>query len=210
MSVRLCRHQVCCTKSDDGIRWNAIRENARKKSVQSAAGEGSRTIPAGVGKRMTEKRYEKIDSHSSQYNNRRLQFLFSEISRLALIASNSLRLYDIHAYYNAVEELYRNCAETISQNIEQIENVRGNYESLRVLIEDYENMRTQRNVRLLLGLTKQFHWEIMRGLQKLQYFFRMGTVNQKGLNSVKFFDDSVFNTKQNEQSDIADATDNSQ
>lgn len=139
--------------------------------------------------------YKRIDSHTSQYNNRRIQDLLALISMLANKASNTRHITDIRAYYNSVEELYRNVGAVISARVDEIEQVRNGYESLLMVVELDEDSRTYYNIKQLLGFTKQMHWEIMWGLQKLEYFFRIGIRNPKGLGNVRFYDASVFNPK---------------
>jgi len=135
-----------------------------------------------------------IESHGSYLTNQRMTLLFAEIDRLALQSANSLSFPTINAYYNAVEQVYLNVT-TILGNTDEIEKTREKYNRVMNLINSHPKAQTRNAVDLMLKITKQFNHQVVKGLQALDYFFRVGSRQQKGLKNIKFFDESIFGGK---------------
>jgi hypothetical protein len=137
-----------------------------------------------------------IESHSSLVTNKRVGMIFIEIDRLGLIASNTLHISNINAYYNVVEQLYINIKDVLGDDlIKKCEDERQKYSKVMELVEDDASCRTKKASRLMVNIVKQFNSYIVSGLQKYQYLFRLGIRETKGLKNINFFEKSIFKNR---------------
>lgn len=136
-----------------------------------------------------------IESHSSYLTNRSITAWFQLIDYLGFAAANSLRFRDINSYYNALEQIYLGRIVKIlpDDTVEEIEKIRVSYNKLLSFLEQNPKARSMGALKLLLEFAKKFNFCVAGGLQDREFFFRMGSKQQKGLGKIKFFN-SIFNT----------------
>jgi len=134
-----------------------------------------------------------IDSHSSQINNKRLQMLFFNIDQLAPLANNSLHFNLIHAYFNSVKQLYMNVKSILGESERKNADKQvTEYYDLITEIEENPKLRTKSSLRKLITITEEFNFIIMNSLHAFDYFFRVGSRQQKGLTNINFHSENVF------------------
>lgn len=136
---------------------------------------------------MTEK---KIDSHSSQLNNKRLQFLLIDIDTKANTASTTLRFQEIVKYFNSIEQFYINIKDVIQENANnKIQEIRKHYYRLHDLIITSRNYQTVTSLNMLLRACRRYNSAVITALQSdLEYFLRTGRRDTKGLLNIPFYD----------------------
>lgn len=140
-----------------------------------------------------------IESHSSYLNNKRLQIILAKIDDTGSLAKRTKHLHHIEQYYNEVEQLYINIASVLVESIlKDINKIRAGYEKVKHLIETDEQYRTIRSLEFLLRCAREFNIKVVGGLQNMEYFFRVGSRQKKGLKNITFFDNSIFGEKNNE------------
>ena len=122
--------------------------------------------------------------------------LLFNIDQLAPIASNTLHFNNINAYFNAVKQLYMNVKSILDKNdVEYADQAVKGYFDLVEEIDEKPKKRTKKSLRKLLRFTEEFNFTIMNGLHRFDYFFRVGSRQNKGLTNVNFHTDSIFNSK---------------
>ena len=136
---------------------------------------------------------KKIESHSSFLTNKSVNMFKMQIDILGLSASNSMRFQDINSFFNAVEQWYIGLKDILEEEyFKQIESKRVLYFRLRELVETDTRFQNKKTLYLMLATTKQFYSLIISGLQKSEFFFRIGSRNVKGLSRMEFFGDTIF------------------
>lgn len=145
---------------------------------------------------------KKIESHSAALNNQRIQFLLIQIDQLALSASNSLGFKTINSYYNSVEQLYINIKDVFQDNSQvkkHIEDVRKQYHESYDLIVSNPSAQTMKGLNHLMRLTRKYNSNLITALQsELEYFYRTGIRETKGLLNIPFYE----LTKENEEDEM--------
>lgn len=138
----------------------------------------------------------KIESHSSLLTNRGVMGQKFYIDELAMHASNSMHYSKIREFYNAVEVWYMGIKDILDENvIERIKKSREEYETLARLVFKYpKQFQNYKVLQQMLNRTKEIYSEIISDLQRYEYFFRVGTRQQKGLGKIDF-GDSIFRKK---------------
>lgn len=138
---------------------------------------------------------KKIESHSSGLNNKRIQILLTEIDALALNASNGLHISSIHQYYNAVEQLYLNVKDVFvnKKHVQQIDGVRERYHFVYDLVLNNPSTQHSKSLRYLSRLVRKYNSNIITAMQSdLEYFFRMGIRESKGLMNIKYYENQEY------------------
>lgn len=138
---------------------------------------------------------KRIESHSSYKNNERIQAILLAIDQAGVAASNSMQFSDMRAYYNVVEQFYFNVRGVLGDD--ELTNgdllVKRYYQIIDILDND-QNARTKKALRDILRTIKQLNLLIIDGLHKLDYFFRMGNRQLKGLRNFDQISRSIFYT----------------
>lgn len=135
---------------------------------------------------------KKIESHSAALNNKRIQMILIEIDQLAMTAGGSISFGSIQNYYNALEQLYINIKDVFEDRAEiknQLIKVREEYHMSLDLIMTDSRAQTVLALHHLFRLCKKFNSNMITGLQAgLEYFYRTGTREIKGLMNIPFFE----------------------
>lgn len=142
--------------------------------------------------------YSKIDSHSSARNNERLIQLLALVDKQALQAARSNHYSDIYNYIQTLEQAYINVKDGVVNDTvrENIEKVREQIYNRLDKMHSNARERGMKSLYFLMRAARQYNSLIITGLQSGQFFFRTGKMTTKGLNT-KFFQDNIFSTKQN-------------
>lgn len=121
------------------------------------------------------------------------------IDELAMNASNSMHYKSVRSFYNAVEIWYIGVKDILKDEIiAKIKLLRKEYETLDTLIFKYpKQFQNHKVLSRMLKITKDIYSEIISDLQRYEYFFRVGTHQQKGLGKIDF-GDSIFSKKMGE------------
>ena len=152
---------------------------------------------------------KKVESHSSNLNNQRIITLLIMIDSAA-IKAGSLNFNSIQAYYNVVEQVYLNTKDiyTDSQIIDDIADIRKKYHffyDLLIQSQEYQGVKT---LLILYRISKKFNSLIITALQKdLEFFFRIGLHDRKGLKEIKFYDDSNAELTEKEINEVLEDDD---
>ena len=148
---------------------------------------------------------KKIESHGSFLTNRRINALFMEVDACALRANRHFHLNSVVAYFSALEQIYINVGDIILDEkvFEAIEEVRGRYYYAEELQNTNKRYHTAKLLLFQLRALRAYNRLLIHGMQKdMEYFFRTGQRQRKGLQKINFHQDSIFSTKKRDKDAI--------
>jgi len=149
-----------------------------------------------------------IDSHSSMKNNQVINDLRVECIRRSLMASSSMHITDIGLYYQAVQEFFNNTADVLPDvNVKNVVECMKRYQTLSEKVETDKRYRNLKVTKELFSISQEFFRQIINGLQKYQFWFRVGKRQQKGLTSLSFFTKGIFGKEAEEEYESEDGDD---
>lgn len=141
---------------------------------------------------------KKIESHGSFLTNRRINALFMEVDACALKANRHFHVSSIVAYFSALEQIYINVEDIILDEkvFKEIEEARKDYYFAETLQNTHTKYHTAKLLLFQLRTLRAYNRLLVHGMQKdMEYFFRTGQRQRKGLQRINFHRDSIFSTK---------------
>jgi len=126
-----------------------------------------------------------VESHSSYLFNRSVVGWSGLIRMEGKRAMDTMHYEDIKSYYNAIYIQYINGVSAIlnPEDFNTCEQIIERYSQKLIEINE-DGMRTRKELQELLELVTAFNHVMMRALQKLQYLFRTGSRQLKGLKNI--------------------------
>lgn len=134
---------------------------------------------------------KKFESHASFQTNMRMTILFGTVDMLGPRAWQSMKLQDIQAYFQQVNQIFKNVKDVLDTAL-QADSCRKKYMQLFELANTDPRYRGHKSLRMLLELTDEMFSQIVTGMQRWSYFYRIGSHQKKGLKNIRFFDDTIF------------------
>jgi len=150
-------------------------------------------------------RGQKLDSHISALNNKRITKLLNKIDDVAIAAASTKKFSTVKHYFDLCEQLYINVKDILPEEIVAqtnedgdltggLERTRRDYYRRLDRVEEKQSQRGMKSLRYLLRKTRRFNSDIISGLQQKQFLYRQ-SAPKKRLNDIDFHEDNVFNTK---------------
>jgi len=143
---------------------------------------------------------QKLSSHTSRDNNKRLITRLNEIDMAAKRAMKTKNFHHIESFFDSCELLYINVKDILPDDMIRktdddgepvggIEKTRRDFQN-RVdnLTEEQKGMKT---IRYCLRKTKKFYSQLITALQQKQFFFRENTPSKR-LDDIDFQEENVF------------------
>lgn len=137
------------------------------------------------------------DSHSSfLYNKQIMTLLQVALFKNIEITQTNISFFSVSNFLDAVETVYIPVSIFFSTNeIIKLEEIRSRCVGLRALIEENPRCKTKKNLIKLRNYIKDLLIGIYEILQKYQYFVRITNKQEKGLNRIRFSDESYGKNK---------------
>lgn len=155
------------------------------------------------------KNAQKLSSHTSRINNKRIIKHLERCDGLMERATNTKSYQAITEYYNKLETVYVNVKDILPDAVfrvteenddgedvvvDGIEKTRENYRYvLSVISEGNQGIKP---LRYLLRYAKRYHSQLITGLQQKQFFYRQETPKTR-LSDISFGEENVFDEGMN-------------
>jgi len=155
------------------------------------------------------KNAQKLASHTSRINNKRIIKHLESCDALMEQATNTKSYQAITRYYNKLETVYVNVKDILPDDVfriteenddgedvvvDGIEKTRENYRYvLSVISEGNQGIKP---LRYLLRYAKLYHSQLITGLQQKQFFYRQNTPKTR-LKDISFGEENVFDEGMN-------------